>query len=66
MSNYFGKEIRFEFGHMLVEIFQMYMMHNLPHRAQVTTTFKNEIPVKIRQRTVLHLKINTNFARLKR
>ncbi len=32
--DYFGKENRFEFGHTLVEILQVYTMHNLPHRAQ--------------------------------
>ncbi len=30
---------RFEFGHILIEILQMFTMHNLPHRAQVMTTF---------------------------
>ncbi len=41
----------------------MYTMHNLPHRAQAMTTFKNEIPLKIRQGTVLHFRFNTNLAR---
>ncbi len=49
MSNHFGGEIRFEFGHILVEILQMFTMHNLTHRAQVMTTLLNEIPLKIRQ-----------------
>ncbi len=42
------KENIFEFGYILVEELQMYTMHNLPHRAQVMTTFQNEIPLKIR------------------
>ncbi len=63
---FFGKENTFEFGHVLVEILQMYMMHNLPHRAQVMTTFLNEIPLKIRKGTVLHFRINTNFVCLTR
>ncbi len=41
-------------------------MHNLPHRAQVMTTFKNEIPLKMRQGTVLHFRISTNFVCLTR
>ncbi len=32
-------------------------MHNLPHRAQIMTTFSNEIPLNIRQETVLHFRI---------
>ncbi len=34
-SDYFSKENRFEFGYTLVEIIQMYTLHDLPHRAQV-------------------------------
>ncbi len=45
MSDYSGKENRFEFGHILVEILQMFTMHNLQQRAQVMITFKNEIPL---------------------
>ncbi len=59
MPDYFGKENRFEFGHKLVEILQMNTVHNLPHRA-------HEIPPKIRQGTVLHFRINTNFVCSKR
>ncbi len=40
----------------------MYTMHNLPHRAQVMTTFLIEIPLTIRQGAVLHFRNNTNFA----
>ncbi len=36
MSDYFGKGNRFEFGHILVEILQMYTMHSLAHRPQVS------------------------------
>ncbi len=35
----FRKENRFELGHILAEILQVHTMHNLPHRAQVMTTF---------------------------
>ncbi len=35
----FSREDRLEFGHILGEILLMYTMHNLPHRAQVLTTF---------------------------
>ncbi len=62
MCDDFDKENRFEFGSILVEILQMYTMHNLPHRAQVMTAFSNEIPLKIRQGSVFHLRINTSFA----
>ncbi len=44
----------------------LYTVYKLPHHTQVMTTFKNEIPLKIRQGTVLHFRINTNFAYLKR
>ncbi len=64
--NFFAKENRFQFGYILVEILQIYTMHNLPHRAQVMTTFSNEIALKIRQGTVLHFRINTNFVCLTR
>ncbi len=37
--NFLLKKNRFEFGYILVEILQIYTMHNLPHRAQVMTTF---------------------------
>ncbi len=37
-------------------------LYNLPHRTQVMITIKNEIPLKIRQGTVFHFRINTNFA----
>ncbi len=66
MSDHFGRETLFEFGDILVEILQMFTMHNLPHRAQVMTTFKNEIPLKMRQGSVFHFIINTNFACSKR
>ncbi len=36
-SHYFGEENIFEFGYILVEILQIYTMHNLPHRVQVMT-----------------------------
>ncbi len=42
-----------------------YTVYNLPHRAQVMTTFKNEIPLKTRQGTVFHFRIYTNFVWLK-
>ncbi len=29
----------FEFGYISVEILQIYTVHNLPHRAQIMTTF---------------------------
>ncbi len=35
----------------------VYTVHNLPHRAQVMTTFQNESPLKIRQGTVFHLEL---------
>ncbi len=49
----------------VAEKMPLYTMHNLPHRAQVMTTFQNEIPLKIRQGTVLQFRINTNFVCLK-
>ncbi len=39
LSDYFVKETRFEFGLILVEILQMFTIHNLTHRAQVMTAF---------------------------
>ncbi len=41
LDNNVGKESTFEFAHILVEIFQMYTMHNLPHRAQVMRNESN-------------------------
>ncbi len=38
----------------------------VPHRAQVVTTFQNEIPQKARQGTVFHYRINTYFVCSKR
>ncbi len=48
----------------MVEILQIYTMHNLQHRAQVMTTLLNEIPLKIRQGTVLQLRINIKLCML--
>ncbi len=41
-------------------------VYKLPHRAQVRSTFKNEISLKVRQGTVLPISINTIFACSKR
>ncbi len=66
MCDNFGKENRFEFGYILVGILQRYTMHNLPHRTQVMTAFSNEIPLKKRQGSVFHFRINISFACSKR
>ncbi len=66
VCEYFGKENRFKFAQILVDILQMFTMHNLPHRAQVMTAYLNDIPLKVRQGTVLHFRINTKFACSKR
>ncbi len=63
---FFVKKKRFEFGYTLVEILQIYTMHNSPHRAQVMTTLLNEIPLTIRHGTVFHFRINTQFTCTKR
>ncbi len=62
----FVKQNRFAFGHVLVEILQMYSVHKVPHRAQVSSTFYNEIAMKVRQETVVNISINTHFACSKR
>ncbi len=46
--------------------FHVVHKHNRSTWQQVMTAFKNEIPLTIRQGTVLHLRFNTNFACLKR
>ncbi len=35
----------------------MYTMHTLPHRAQIMTSFQNDIPLKIRQGTVFDFSV---------
>ncbi len=39
----------------------LYNVFKLPHCAQVRSTFKTEIALKILQGTVLNLRINTNI-----
>ncbi len=50
----------------VAEKMQLNTVYELSYRAQVMTTILIEISLKIRQRTVLHLRINTNCACSKR
>ncbi len=49
----------------VAEKMPLYTVHNLPHRAQVMTTFQNDISLKMLQGTVLHFRNNINFPRSK-